>query len=118
MKILVFVYGTLKRGYANQWVMAQANGRFIGNALVHGFACVNTPWYPYAIKKLNAKIKGEVFEIEEENLIKLDKLEGYPSHYNREITKTEFGDCWIYYSQDDMRYKISEYGLIEEWKKS
>jgi gamma-glutamylcyclotransferase (GGCT)/AIG2-like uncharacterized protein YtfP len=114
--MLVFVYGTLKRGYANHRVMLRADGKYLGEAVVSGYACINTPWYPYAIKQANAKIKGEVFELENENIVHLDTLEGYPSHYDRDIIKTKYGDCWIYYSKDDFSKEIIKYGLVEEWK--
>lgn len=114
--MLVFVYGTLKRGCCNQSVMQLANGKYVGDAFVYGYACVNTPWYPYAIKYPDAKIMGDVFEIETKNLIVLDRLEGYPNHYDREITQTSYGDCWIYYSKNDLSEEIDNYGFSEEWK--
>lgn len=111
----VFVYGTLKKGMGNHSVMIEAKGRFLGTTKVRGYACINTPWFPYAFKKDEAIIEGEVFAIPKENIYILDTLEGYPGFYNREITKTDLGHVWIYFLDCPDPKHISEYGLTEKW---
>ncbi|KAL9914204.1 putative gamma-glutamylcyclotransferase CG2811 [Glossina fuscipes fuscipes] len=47
-------------------------------------------------------VEGEVYEVDEEMLKKLDKLEEYPEYYDREIQeirmekKDEVEKCWLY----------------------
>ena len=113
--MLIFAYGTLKTGFANYHVMESAHGVLKGKSMASGYGCVNTPWFPYAVKKQNGAIRGEVFEIGGDALKVIDSLEGYPELYVRELTKTSFGDAWIYYSEKDLSHDIAEYGWTEEW---
>ena len=111
----VFVYGTLKRGMGNHRVMQEAKGRLLGSGSVYGYACINTPWFPYAYKKEGARIIGEIYAIPKENIADLDVLEGYPHFYNRAVTDTSFGPAWIYFLDHPDQHHITTYGLVEEW---
>jgi gamma-glutamylcyclotransferase (GGCT)/AIG2-like uncharacterized protein YtfP len=113
--MLVFVYGTLKRGFGNHGVMLAAGGQYVGNSIIKDYAAINVPWFPYAIKKVGSRIKGEVFSIEEKGLNDLDILEGYPSHYNRSLVETSYGFAWVYHAAENMTAKIKKYGFTEEW---
>ena len=107
---MVFVYGTLKQGFSNHHVMKRANGRFVGTH--------NTdPWYtmikmgtfPGVVVGGETSIKGEVFEVD--SLVPLDRLEGYPSFYNRRLIETDYGPAWMYILADrhknvDMYVKV------------
>lgn len=115
--MLVFVYGTLKRGYGNHYRMNEAKGTFVGESKVKGFGCLNTPWYPYAVKSPEREIVGEVFDVPDNNIFILDRLEGYPNHYNRVQTQTDCGVAWIYYNETVDKYNVNNYGWTEEWKK-
>lgn len=115
--MLVFVYGTLKIGYSNHNRMNEAKGSFVGISKVKGFGCINTPWFPYAVKSPRREIRGEVFEVPENNLYILDRLEGYPILYNRVQIETDYGIAWIYYSENVDESNINKYGWTEEWKK-
>lgn len=95
-KHLVFVYGTLKRGGRLHDALRYAN--FLG---VHStdpvYAMYTTnDLYPY-ICDGNSVVHGEVFEVDDENLRYLDRVEGYPDFYNRKLIETPWGDAWVYY---------------------
>jgi gamma-glutamylaminecyclotransferase len=114
---LVFVYGTLKRGCGNHGVMVRAGGKLLGPGEVDGYACVDTPWYPYAVPRAGATIAGEVYAVA--NLGPLDRLEGYPSHYDRALADTRFGQAWIYFCDPaGVADHIAAYGFTKEWSQS
>lgn len=113
----VFVYGTLKKHFNNHHFMIEANGKLLGRTVCKGYACINTPWYPYAIKKDSAQIIGELYEVPEDKLGILDGLEGYPNLYNRTIVDTPLGKAWIYYSLNNHDDYIEKFGFVEEWVK-
>lgn len=89
----VFVYGTLKRGEPNHhWLTKKDNGfsKYLSNA-------VSTQKYPlvvgtrYNIPFLLNKpgngnyVMGEIYEIDDQMMSKLDVLEDYPKFYDREV---------------------------------
>ncbi|CAO1368691.1 unnamed protein product [Diamesa tonsa] len=106
----VFVYGTLKRGEPNHhWLTKKDNGysNYLSNA-------VTTQKYPlvvgtrYNIPFLLNKpgdgnyVMGEIYEVDDQMMSKLDVLEDYPKFYDREIQKFDIGvgegnvECWVY----------------------
>ena len=97
----VFVYGTLKRGFPNHRVMQHAKAEFIGEATLAGFTMLDLGPFPALIQRegktpYGELIRGEVYEVAD--IGPLDRLEGYPSFYNRKNVVTEQGDlCWVYF---------------------
>ncbi|NIP41348.1 MAG: gamma-glutamylcyclotransferase, partial [candidate division Zixibacteria bacterium] len=49
-------------------------------------------------------ITGEVYEVDDQTFANLDRLEGYPSFYNRIMIDTEHGEAWMYYIEDCSRF--------------
>ena len=82
----VFVYGTLKRGFSNHYFLEDA--KFIAQATTKDkFPMVNIiKAYPYIINDAGNghNIEGELYKIDASILAKLDMLEGYPEHYDRQ----------------------------------
>eukprot|EP00092_Neocalanus_flemingeri_P057389 GFUD01068200.1.p1 GENE.GFUD01068200.1~~GFUD01068200.1.p1 ORF type:complete len:156 (+),score=57.77 GFUD01068200.1:70-537(+) len=109
-RFLVFVYGTLKKGEPNHhWLSSPENGvqQFKGQAItVNQFPLVIASRYniPYLMDKAGVgnKIMGEIYEVDEKMLEKLDELEDHPRYYERRIEKVTKVDtkeemsCWIY----------------------
>ena len=91
-KKYVFTYGTLKRGFVNNYFLNDAI--FIDTAITcdkfQMYPCTGFG-YPFVIKsEKNNQIKGEVFEIQsQEQEDSLDMLEGVPCLYIKEIIKVE-----------------------------
>lgn len=50
---------------------------------------------------LGHQIKGEIYEVDEKMLARLDLLEDYPAFYDRAIKEIDVGatkeNCWLYY---------------------
>lgn len=117
--MLVFVYGTLKRGFYNYEFLANSN--FIGTAITKNkYPMINAEGYfPYLIndKNIGKHIKGEVFEINDVTLNKLDVLEGYPDLYIRDNIEVTINNNTIkvivYFLTENIDY--NKYELLEEF---
>jgi len=59
------------------------------------------------IEKFDGEVvEGIIMKIDEESLFKLDKAEGYPEHYSRDIMNIKFNEfnnvnCVVYYANDN-----------------
>ncbi len=117
--MLVFVYGTLKRGFYNHGFLSSSV--FVGVAATKDkYPMINVEeYFPYLINDKNKGnyVKGEIFEINGETLLKLDVLEGYPSLYNRENIElkmdTHTVEATVYFLNRKIDY--SYYELLEEF---
>jgi len=107
MSINVFVYGTLKRGHYNHCLLK--NAKFLGEATLGGeFDMYSLGSFPALVPcdgEESPKIHGEVYEVDEETLRRLDRLEGYEEHgegfYDRALFGTSLGvDAWVYFMHD------------------
>ncbi|XP_013775292.1 gamma-glutamylaminecyclotransferase-like isoform X2 [Limulus polyphemus] len=117
---LVFVYGTLKNGEPNfQWLCNPHHGsaKFLGKVKTKKrwplviASRYNVPYLLYCEEK-GKNVIGEVYEVNDRMLEKLDELENHPTYYERKqedvciIQSTSFegtataGDClrvWMYF---------------------
>ena len=126
-KVRVFVYGTLKRGYTNNRLIS--NATFIGKAkTVSNWIMIgNHLAFPYVLRRDHengSQIKGEVYEVDQEGLKKLDLLEGVPSHYTREKVYVQYTanneliseNVYIYVKANGKNFEIPKgEEPIEEW---
>lgn len=86
MDKLVFVYGTLKRGFNNHNIIE--NSTFISDAITKDCYQMypNSDYtFPYLIiSEKSQHIKGELFSIKDNKTLELlDALEGYPILYDK-----------------------------------
>jgi gamma-glutamylaminecyclotransferase len=95
----VFVYGTILSGMRNNHRVNKF--KFIGKAeTVKQFymTSLNSCCYPMVSYKaihpsqILTTIKGEVYEINDEELQNLDHLEGHPNFYTRQIIEVNLGN--------------------------
>ena len=98
-KHLVFVYGTLRRGGVRAMSELFPGSRFVGNANVNG-SLHDLGAYPgLSLDESNSSVVGEVYEVDDEVLNKLDEIEA-PSHYWRKQVEVSLDDhkkrCWVY----------------------
>jgi gamma-glutamylaminecyclotransferase len=81
--VLLFVYGTLKRGCGNHYLIREVEGRFIKSAMVFGYTLI-TEIIPYMFKSLpDCQVLGELYEIPDTKIHVIDVLEGNPRWYLR-----------------------------------
>ena len=95
-KEIVFVYGTLKEGCSNHYLLEHSS--FINNAGLNGVMMVNLGHYPALLLKGNTLAQGEVYEVDEKTLRSLDRLEGHPIYYERKKVELTTGQwAWVYF---------------------
>lgn len=105
MSRLLFVYGTLKRGFCNNDKLGVPGNTFLGECTVncaelidlHGAPGLHIFSLPLGNKERASKASGELWEVGNSTIEDLDKLEGHPRFYERmEI-------CWHRSSPGVMR---------------
>ena len=86
-KIQLFVYGTLRKGYANHSFFLK-NAKFMGHYKTKDKFLMSCNGVPYINKNIpKSNIIGEVYQISYPTLYYVDVLEGHPRWYYREIIK-------------------------------
>lgn len=84
---LVFVYGTLKRGFGNHKFLEHS--RFIGDARTCPALFMVDGGVPFVMIEGGPlrQIAGEVYAVDKPTLRRLDRLEGHPHMYRRETVE-------------------------------
>jgi gamma-glutamylcyclotransferase (GGCT)/AIG2-like uncharacterized protein YtfP len=91
----VFVYGTLRRGESHAQLMQGA--RFLGSHITDPrYTLCDMSEYPAAVSWGATAIHGEVYEVDNALLRRLDEYEEFPEVYNRRLIHTPYGGAWIY----------------------
>jgi gamma-glutamylaminecyclotransferase len=87
---MIFVYGTLLRGESNHRLLRRAT--FIREATSQpSFDLVDLGAFPAMIAGGQTAVCGEIYEVDEATLTRLDHLEGHPSFYVRTTIMLEHG---------------------------
>lgn len=82
MFIPVFVYGTLKSGMSNSYLLD--NSLLVGPYQTDPeYTMVDLGHFPAVILSGSSSIKGEVYLVDQSVFEDLDSLEGYPTFYDR-----------------------------------
>jgi gamma-glutamylcyclotransferase (GGCT)/AIG2-like uncharacterized protein YtfP len=99
----VFVYGSLLSGMGNHSLLS--NSKKLGDSKSPtGFKMVDLGYFPGVVKSEDGvgDVVGEVYEVDDDTMRRLDRLEGYNSSnpengfYNRIEIDTIFGSAFIY----------------------
>lgn len=104
---LVFVYGTLKDGYCNHRLLKDCSYVPAIAMKVDLYAGHD---YPFA-KKGDGIVFGELYEVDDNIIKKIDMLEGHPNYYRRELIdvfddKYNLKQAWIYLYPDADKYPL------------
>jgi gamma-glutamylcyclotransferase (GGCT)/AIG2-like uncharacterized protein YtfP len=96
---LVAVYGTLKKGFGNHYLIEGQKFLGIGET-PPDYAMLSFGSYPGAIDG-DERIQVEVYEVENKALQRMDNLEGHPSFYRRNLTPIimdngDIKEAWMY----------------------
>lgn len=92
----LFVYGTLKRGYGNNRLLEGA--KFLGEATTQKHYSLVDCGFPKAVPSFMSEkipflpVRGEVFEVNGEQLSMCDRLEGHPNWYERRNIDVTYDD--------------------------
>lgn len=92
---LVFVYGTLRRGESNHYLLREA--RYLGrHRTAARYTLLDLGPYPAALANGRTALSGELYRLNHTLLGRLDVLENYPHEYTRVLIPTRLGKAWIY----------------------
>jgi gamma-glutamylcyclotransferase (GGCT)/AIG2-like uncharacterized protein YtfP len=98
-KHLVFVYGTLRRGSARAMSIRFPDSKLIAEAKVSG-SLYDLGAYPgLLLNESNSLVIGEVYEVDDEILNKLDDFEASSNYWRKQVEislGTTRRRCWIY----------------------
>jgi gamma-glutamylaminecyclotransferase len=84
-RILLFVYGTLRRGFENHEAYLKGS-LFMGRAVTCDKFALFMEDFPYMNKVPAVSfIVGEIYQVNEGTLKHIDSLEGHPEEYRREL---------------------------------
>ncbi|MGD8121051.1 gamma-glutamylcyclotransferase family protein [Vibrio sp. TRT 2004] len=98
MQHLVFVYGTLRQGERNHYLLEDS--QYLGKHTTPPiYSLYDLGSYP-AVSDGQSAIFGEVYLIDEHTLEQLDSIEDVPVIYRRKQIETTFGLAWVYIYQD------------------
>lgn len=92
----VAVYGSLRSGHGNSYLLESANFVGIGETKQQEFTMRSMGGFPAVYKGGKNKIVVEVYEVTPEQLGRLDRLEGHPNWYQREVVETTLGPAEMY----------------------
>ena len=125
---LIFVYGSLKRGYRNEALLYEAKSLGKVKTLKKYPLIINkNEFYPYLINEEGKgyEVIGELYRIREDELIKLDQFEG--NEFKRKKVKVqkkalrkkdnnniEIIEVNVYYYNKDINYE--EYNISWAWR--
>jgi len=107
---LVAVFGSLKKGFGNHRVIGDSE--FLGTTKTEPkFTMFSFGGFPGLLLEGNTSIEVEVYDVTNREIMNgLDRLEGYPSFYDRTQIETEFGDAWIYFNKSR---NLEHHSIIE-----
>jgi len=93
--VLVFVYGTLKKGFHNHCVI-NPDAKYLGRAFTYRphFKMLDTGSFPVVRRDTDngSVIYGELYAVKPINMIRLDGLEGNGEMYQRELVQCKLLD--------------------------
>jgi len=99
---LIFVYGTLRRGGVNHHLLAEA-ALCGAHATPSRYRMLNLGAYPGVVEGGSTAIIGEVYRVTRKQFADLDRLEDWPTLYNRKLIDSPWGKAWIYLYRGNRR---------------
>jgi gamma-glutamylaminecyclotransferase len=101
---MVFVYGTLMRDEINHWLLATA--RFVAEAHTEPcFELFDLGHFPAMSTGGQTVVRGEIYAVDDQTLVRLDRLEGHPEFYQRTPIRLADGQEVQTYLMEDVRMR-------------
>lgn len=98
-KHLIFVYGTLRSNGTNAMSVRFPDSKFIGDAKVSGSLYDFGAYLGLIVNESNSSVVGEVYEVDDDTLKKLDEFEASSSYLRKQV-EISFGNdkkmYWVY----------------------
>lgn len=106
----IFIYGTLKKGFMyHDEFLSKAD--YLGPVTSDTMYSLYVAPIPFLVKEAtDAPVEGELYEVDEDTLYTIDRLEGHPRIYKRELIDvfTPAGErilAWAYLYPNGFRDK-------------
>jgi len=81
----LFVYGSLLSHNSHNHLL---NGcKLVGKAVLEGYGLYKVSWYPAIVPKKDAKVAGEVYEVDEKTIKEIDNFEDEGELYKRQVVE-------------------------------
>lgn len=101
----LFTYGTLRDPHQFARVVGvNPYERRVGERTLYGYSLEpvgDLAWYPTIVK--GERVVGTVYEVTDEDLIRLDRYEGVPTLYYRNLVELSDGEPAYVYIQNEWR---------------
>jgi gamma-glutamylcyclotransferase (GGCT)/AIG2-like uncharacterized protein YtfP len=112
---LIFTYGTLMRDEINHGLLATA--RFVAEARTEPcFELFDLGHFPAMSAGGETVVRGEVYAVDEQTLVRLDRLEGHPTLYQRTPIRLADGKEVQTYLMDDARMRLRPVIASGDWR--
>ena len=95
-KELVFVYGTLKKGFCNHHVLGDGKA-FVSSYYLGNYKMYDLGGFPCISYSPGSRARGELWMVDKDQMERIDGLEGYPSFYDRKKVNTLKGEAHVYF---------------------
>ena len=100
---LLFVYGSLRKGCGNHCFLE--NSSYLGNFVTSPeYTMQSMGAFPAVVEGGDTEIVGEVWGVSEPVYEAIERLEGYPSFYNRKPLETPYGQAEMYFVEGHDKY--------------
>jgi len=108
----IAVYGSLRGGMGNNRIIEGAT-LLSTEDMALPFEMIDMGSYPGLIRSPETNnIKIEVYEVNEPMYKRVERLEGYPSFYNRELIETSVGPADVYFLDKENGREYSRYPRV------
>jgi gamma-glutamylcyclotransferase (GGCT)/AIG2-like uncharacterized protein YtfP len=105
----LFVYGTLRNGLENNFLLDK-KAKFIKVMHLSSLKLYDLGPFPAAVESKNEKdnITGELYEIPTSNIEAIDQLEGVPHMFQRQFFTDEDEEIWYYVMEKELIEGLDE----------
>lgn len=112
MQHQVFVYGLLQRGQGGISLDHLPGAHFKAIAHTHSdnYTMRDLGEFPAVSQGGMDTIQGELWNVDDETMSFMDRVEGHPNFYRREIIQTDQGPAWMYQINDG---SINNYPVVQ-----
>ena len=88
----IAVYGTLRSGFGNNYLLQQAEAERIGGGITEAGFDMTDCGFPFAIPGGEDRIRAEVWSVPKDTIYMIDSLEGYPGWYDKQAVTVTLDD--------------------------
>lgn len=116
----VFVYGTLKSGLSNHRFYMDDSDLIDDATTVDKYAMIGeTSSFPYllGVNEDGYYVEGELYEVPESSLRLLDRLEGVPTHYVRQVISVKDSSGKMYKALTYIKATVTDHDLKQPFIK-